>query len=107
MSNIAVLTNCSTRKEARQIAQALVEGRLAACVNVGAQIKSFYRWKGKVETAKETPVIIKTTRSRFKAVEKVIRELHSYDLPEIIAVPIVGGSKNYLSWLTQSVGEKR
>jgi periplasmic divalent cation tolerance protein len=107
MSNIAVLTNCASRKEARQIAQALVDARLAACVNLGAHVKSFYRWKGKVETAKEVPVMIKTTRARFKAVEKTIRELHSYDVPEIIALPIVAGSKNYLSWLAQSVAEKK
>jgi periplasmic divalent cation tolerance protein len=107
MSYIAVLTNCSSRNEARQIAHALVEARLAACVNLGGHIKSLYRWKGKVETAEEVPVIIKTTRARFKAVEKAIRELHSYDVPEIIAVPIVAGSRNYLSWLGQAVAEKK
>jgi periplasmic divalent cation tolerance protein len=101
---IIVLTNCGSKKEARRIARVLVEKRLAACVNApAAAVESIYRWKGKVETAKEFPLLIKTTRARFPAVERAIRELHSYDVPEIIAVPIAAGSADYLRWLAGSV----
>ncbi len=74
--------------------RAVVEARLAACANVlGAPVQSIYRWKGKVETAKEVLVLVKSTRKRFSALEREIRRLHSYDTPEIIALPIVDGSK--------------
>jgi periplasmic divalent cation tolerance protein len=100
---IIVLTNCGSAKEARRIAKALVDRRLAACVNtVTAPVESIYRWKGKVEKAKEYLVILKTSRARFSAVERTIRELHSYEVPEIIALPIVAGSRDYLSWLDQN-----
>jgi periplasmic divalent cation tolerance protein len=100
---IIVLTNCGSAKEARRIAKALVDRRLAACVNtVTAPIESVYRWKGKVEKAKEYLLLIKTSRARFSAVERAIHELHSYEVPEIIALPIVAGSRDYLSWLNQN-----
>lgn len=98
-----MLTNCSSPKEARRIAKALVERRLAACVNtIAAPVESVYRWKGKIEKAKEYLLLIKTSRARFAAVERTIRESHSYDVPEIIAVPIVSGSRDYLSWLADN-----
>lgn len=104
---IVVVTNCGSAKEARRIARALVERRLAACVNaVSAPVESVYRWKGKVEKAMEFALLIKTTRARFSAVERVIRELHSYDVPEIIALPVAAGSKDYLKWLFYSVAGK-
>lgn len=102
-AKIVVLTNCGSLNEARRIAKALVEKRLAACVNtVTAPVESTYRWKGKVEQAKEYLLLIKTSRAHYAAVERTIRELHSYDVPEIIALPIAAGSKDYLSWLTQN-----
>ena len=102
-SVIIVLTNCGSPKEARRIAKALVERRLAACVNaITAPVDSVYRWKGKIETAKEYLLLIKTSRTRFAAVEREIRELHSYEVPEIIALPILAGSRDYLSWLGQN-----
>jgi periplasmic divalent cation tolerance protein len=105
--NIVILTNCASRKEAQKIAHVLVEKRLAACVNaVASPVESIYRWKGKLETAKEFPLIIKTSRAKFAAVERAIREIHSYDVPEIIALPIVEGSRAYLSWLVDSISEK-
>lgn len=102
---VIVLTSCGSVKEARSIAKSLVERRLAACVNrITAPVESIYRWKRKIESAKEYLLLIKTSRARFAAVERTIRELHSYDIPEIIALPIVVGSHDYLSWLDQSLG---
>jgi periplasmic divalent cation tolerance protein len=101
---IVVLVTCGSRKEARKIARALVEKRLAACVNeMGAPIRSVYRWKGKVETAEEFLLVIKTTQKRFPALREAVRELHSYEVPEIIALPIVEGSRAYLDWIAESV----
>jgi periplasmic divalent cation tolerance protein len=83
---------------------ALVRKRLAACVNLLASpVRSVYRWKGTVESAKEYLLLIKTSRKRFVALESEIRRLHSYDVPEIIALPIVAGSNRYLKWLEESV----
>ncbi len=102
-NKVVVLTNCGSRKEAQRIAKALVERRLAACVNaITAPVASVYRWKGKIESAREYLLLIKTSRARFAAVERAIRELHSYEVPEIIALPIVAGSRDYLSWLGQN-----
>lgn len=102
--NVLVLVTCGSAKEAKKIAEALVRGRLAACVNVlTSPVQSIYRWEGKVETAKEYLLLIKTSRRRFAELAHEIRRLHSYDVPEIIALPIVAGSKPYLKWLLESV----
>ena len=99
---IVVVVTCRSRAEATKIARAVVEARLAACANVfGSPVQSIYRWKGKVETAKEVLLLIKTTRKRFSALEREIRRLHSYDTPEIVAVAIVGGSRAYLEWIAE------
>ncbi len=104
---IVVLCTCGSSKEARRIGRALVEKRLAACVNVvTAPVESVYRWEGKVEIAKEFLLLIKTTRARFAALERAIRLIHSYDVPEIVALPIAAGSRGYLKWLAASVGRK-
>jgi periplasmic divalent cation tolerance protein len=104
MESIVMLVTCGSAKEARRLAGALVRQRLAACVNVMASpVKSVYRWKGKVETATEVLMLIKTTQRKFAALEKEIRQLHSYETPEIIALPIAAGSKAYLEWLRNSV----
>jgi periplasmic divalent cation tolerance protein len=101
---IVVLATCGSVKEARRIARALVEGGLAACVNiVQGPVESIYRWKGRVESAKERLVIIKTSRRRFAGIEREIRRLHSYQVPEIIALPVAQGSRNYLAWMSASV----
>jgi periplasmic divalent cation tolerance protein len=106
-AKIIVLTNCASQKEANRIAKALLERREAACVNVStAALKSTYWWKGRIETAREYPVLIKTTGARYAAVEKTIRKLHSYQVPEIVAIPVVAGSRDYLSWIDSSM-EKR
>jgi periplasmic divalent cation tolerance protein len=98
-----VLTTAASREEAEKIAHALVERRLAACVNIVGPIHSVYRWQGKVETAAEELLLIKTTAAQFDAVARAIRELHSYELPECIQLPIESGSAEYLKWIEQSV----
>lgn len=98
-----VITTAGSREEAEKIAHALVERRLAACANIVGPIHSVYRWQGKVETAAEHLLIIKTTAAMFDAVSQAIRELHSYELPECIQLAIEGGSAEYLEWIEQSV----
>ncbi len=101
---IVVLVTCGSVEEARKIGHALVEERLAACVNVvQAPVESIYRWKGRVDTATEFLMIIKSSRERFSALEERLRKLHSYEIPEIIALPIEKGSSDYLAWLADSV----
>lgn len=101
---IVVLVTCGSAKEARRIARALVEKKLAACVNIlQAPVLSVYRWKGKVESAKEVLLVIKSVRKRFAALQRAIRDLHSYDVPEIIALPISSGFIEYLRWIDESV----
>ena len=97
-----VLSTAGSQAEAEKIAQALVERRLAACVNV-LPIHSVYRWQGKVESAAEFLLIIKTTAPRYAQVETAIRELHSYDLPECVQIAIEAGSQKYLDWIADSV----
>lgn len=98
-----VISTAGSKEEASRIATALVEGRLAACVNVVGPIDSVYRWEGKVESAQEFLLLIKTTASRGASVAGRIRELHSYDLPEAIEMSIDGGSAEYLKWIADSV----
>ena len=99
---VVVLVTCANAGEARRIARALVEQRLAACVNVlGARVDSTYRWKGRVETATERLLLIKSSRRRFAALRREVERLHSYDVPEVIALPIAAGSPAYLRWLAE------
>jgi periplasmic divalent cation tolerance protein len=98
-----VLTTAGSEEEARKIAHALVDRRLAACVNIVPQIESVYRWQDKVESAREWLLLIKTTTEKFSAVRDAIHELHSYDLPECIAIGIDNSSSDYLQWLADSV----
>ena len=98
-----VLCTAGSEGEARKIAHHLVEHRLAACVNIVPQIESVYRWQGKIESSREWLLLIKTSAERFAAVSDAIRELHSYDLPECIAVNIEDGSPEYLQWLAGSL----
>lgn len=98
---LQILTTAASADEARRIATALVEERLAACVQIVGPIESIYRWEGKVETATEWQCWIKTRRHHYDAVEAAIRRLHSYEVPEILAMPIVAGSEAYLKWLSK------
>jgi periplasmic divalent cation tolerance protein len=97
-----VLTTTGSRAEADKIADALVERRLAACVNIVGPISSTYRWQGKVEAAEEFLLLIKTTEAEFERVRAAIRELHSYELPECIEVAIENGSAEYLTWIEEN-----
>ena len=96
---LLVFTNMPDRASAERLARTLVENRLAACVNILAPCGSVYSWKGMVESADEHPMLIKTTRDRFAALEERIRSGHPYELPEIIAVPLAAGSSDYLQWV--------
>ena len=98
-----VISTAASKEEASRLATALVEAKLAACVNIVGPIDSVYRWQGKVESAQEFLLLIKTTASRSAAASARIRELHSYDLPEAIEVKIDGGSAEYLKWIVDSV----
>jgi periplasmic divalent cation tolerance protein len=100
MPLLLVLTNCPDRTTAETLAAALVELRLAACVNVLAPCHSVYRWQGKVESAEEVPLLIKTTPERYVALEAEIRARHPYELPEIVALPVDKGLPAYLQWVS-------
>ena len=99
---LLVLTNLPNRDVAEELARVLVEEKVAACVNILGACTSVYRWQGAVETAGEIPLLIKTTGARYAALETLIRRLHPYELPEIIAVPLAHGLPGYLQWV---VGE--
>jgi periplasmic divalent cation tolerance protein len=98
-----VLTTTGSEEEARKIARHMVEQKLAACVNIIPRVESIYRWQGKIESAQEWLLIIKTTAERFPGVLHAIRALHSYDLPECISFSVEEGSLPYLQWLDESV----
>lgn len=100
---LLVLTTAGSEEEAQKIAHALVDRKLAACVNIVPRIHSVYRWRSKVESADEWLLVIKTTRGVEERVDAAIRELHSYKVPECIVIAVDGGSKKYLEWLTESV----
>jgi periplasmic divalent cation tolerance protein len=96
---ILVFTNCGTAEEAHRIAQTVVRSRLAACVNVMPAVQSTYQWQGAVEQAEEWTLMIKSKRSLFDKLRHQLRQIHSYQVPEIIAVPIVDGDPDYLEWM--------
>jgi len=99
-----VLSTASSAAEAEAIARRLVEERLAACVNVVTGVRSFYRWKGKIEKSPEWLLVIKSSRGRFEELRAALEKLHSYDVPEVIALPVVEGTKNYLHWMEGELG---
>jgi len=100
---IVVLNTCASAEEAEKIAQRLVEVRLAACVTVLPGARSYYRWQGAIENADEWVLLIKTSRESFDSLRVELEKLHSYDVPEIIALPIVDGAANYLNWLDTEI----
>jgi len=101
---IMIVTHMPDRASARILARSLVESRLAACVSVGAPVESLYHWRGKIETAQEIPVVVKTRPERYADVEASIRAHHPYELPEIVAVPITHGFAPYLQWIAAETG---
>lgn len=104
MDEIVVFITASNEDEAARIAKALVGARLAGCVNIIKNIRSIYNWQGKVEDETEVLMIVKTQKSLFDSLMKKVKELHSYTVPEIIAMPIVEGSEDYLKWLREVTG---
>ena len=102
---LVVLTTVGSDEQARSIAEALVERRLAACVNILPAVRSVYRWKGKLWDDEELLLIIKTTTERFAALREAIGSLHSYELPEVLALPVADADPAVLAWLNAAVGE--
>jgi periplasmic divalent cation tolerance protein len=103
---IVVFVTCGSEEEALKIAHSLVEERLAACVNLVSPVRSIYRWEGKIWDEKEWILFIKTQKERFEELEKKVKSLHSYSVPEIIGLPIVEGSSSYLQWLLEETTKK-
>ena len=100
---VLTYTTCSDVRKAEKLATHLLQNRIAACINVLPGVKSFYRWQGKVETDAEVLLMIKTSRDLITEVRRVIEKLHDYDLPELIVVPIIDGSPDYLVWLEREL----
>ena len=103
---IQITTTTEKKEDAQRIAKVLVEKRLAGCVQISGPIESTYWWIGKIETAKEWMIFIKTKKEVYAELEDFITNLHPYETPEIIAMPIVEGSKKYLKWLNNEIKEK-
>jgi periplasmic divalent cation tolerance protein len=100
---IVVLSTCVSVKEANRIATELVEKKLAACVNLVSGVRSVYRWKNKIEKSQEVLLVIKTSRALFENVRSAIEKVHSYELPEVIALPVVDGAEPYLEWMDREL----
>ena len=104
---IVVLSTCATQADAERLARALVAGRLSACVNVVPGVRSFYHWKGHLESSFECLLIIKTSRELFPALCAEVERLHPYEVPELLALPVVAGAENYLNWLAANLDVKQ
>lgn len=100
---IVIFVTVSNKKEAKNIAQQLIKNKLAACVNIVEKIESLFWWQGKVDQAKETLLIVKSKKEKLAKIIKVVKSLHSYEAPEIIALPVIGGYKPYLNWINESL----
>ena len=96
---IVVMSTCGSAEEAQRLARELVAQHAAACVNIVAPVRGVYRWKGRIEDAEEWLLIVKTTRSSFDRLRAILEAAHSYELPEVLAIPVIAGSPNYLAWL--------
>jgi periplasmic divalent cation tolerance protein len=105
--HVVILVTAGSAKEAQRIAANLIKNKLAACVNIISGIQSVFWWKGKADKAKESLLMIKSKRFLLPRIIKAVRAVHSYEVPEIIALPIVGGERKYLRWIDDSVGKSR
>ena len=102
---ILAFVTVSSKKEAKEIANVLVKDRLVACVNIVPGIVSVYTWQGKKEKSNEVLLIIKSRKTLFKKLARKVKQLHSYDVPEVISIPILDGNKDYLHWIRQNTGQ--
>lgn len=100
---IVVLNTCGNEAEAESLARLLVDQRLAACVSIAPKIRSFYRWKGAVESSEEWLLVIKSSRPLFERLRAAIEGAHSYEVPEVLALPVVDGASNYLDWMQSNL----
>lgn len=105
MDYIVVFITTSSLEEAKKIANYLVENKIAACINIVEKVNSTFFWKGNIENYDESLLIVKTKRSLFNKLKEEVKKLHSYTVPEIIALPIVEGSEDYLNWIDETVKE--
>jgi len=101
--NVVIYITTGTNEEAQKVAEALVEQRKAACVNILPSVRSIFWWQDRLDSAQEILLIVKTKASLVNEIVRLVREVHSYDVPEIIALPIVGGSRDYLEWIAREV----
>jgi len=102
-NKLVVLSTCANEADAERLAHTLIEKRLAACVSVSPGLRSTYRWKDGVETSEETLLVIKTTRERYDSLKAELEKIHPYEVPEILALPVVEGAQNYLNWIDASL----
>lgn len=100
--HIVVFVTASSKEEAEKITQGLLKDKLAACVNITTGVDSYFWWQGKIDSAKEALLVIKTRKKLFDKLAKKVKKLHSYEIPEIIALPIIKGNKKYLEWINES-----
>lgn len=100
---IVVLCTCESEEQAERVARHLIDRRLAACVNILTRVRSIYRWKDKVEDAAEFVLLIKSRRDKFADLSAELKRMHSYEIPEVIALPVVDGSEEYLAWLDREI----
>jgi periplasmic divalent cation tolerance protein len=103
---IVVFSTCSSEDEAEKIARSVVGQRLAACVTVVPRVRSFYRWKGEIQSSEEHLLVIKSSRERMADLIAALEKEHSYEVPEVLALPVVEGSENYLNWLQANLGSE-
>ena len=101
--HIVILITTKDKKEAEKIARGLLEAKLIACANIIDGVRSLFWWQGKIDSSQEVLLILKTKKTLFKKVEKKVKSLHSYETPEIIALPLIAGSQDYLKWINSSV----
>ena len=101
---ITVMITCSSKREALKIKKVLLEQRCVACVNIISAVHSFFWWKGKIDSAIEVLLLAKTKSNMFKEIVTLVKKIHKYEVPEIIALPIIDGDKTYLKWIEKTVG---
>ena len=103
MKEIVILITSSSKEEAKKLTRVLIEEKLAACVNILSGVESLYWWKGKIESSKEWMLVVKTLGKMANKIVKRVKEIHSYEIPEVIALPIVQGNKDYLQWISDAL----